>query len=59
MRQTEGEEGANDLRLAFELRFVRRQYNDYQPINTSRMSNNTFIDTTFDELNEIEVENII
>ena len=59
VRQTEGEEGANDLRLAFELRFVRRQYNDYQPINTSRMSNNTFIDTTFDELNEIEVENII
>ena len=50
VKQTEGEEGANDLRLAFELRFVRRQYNDYQPINTSKMSNNTFIDTTFEEI---------
>lgn len=50
VKQTEGDEGTNDLRLAFELRFVRRLYNDYQPINTSKMSNNTFIDTTFDEL---------
>ncbi|MGM9798009.1 MAG: DUF2357 domain-containing protein [Parabacteroides sp.] len=50
VKQTEGEEGANDLRLAFELRFVRRLYNDYQAINTSKMSNNTFIDTTFEQL---------
>lgn len=54
-KQTEGEEGKDDLRLAFELRFVREQYNGFQPINTSNMANNTFIDTTFDELDKIVV----
>ncbi len=43
---------ANDIRLAFELRFVRRQYADYQPMETSGMINYTFIDTTFDRLSE-------
>ena len=43
---------ANDIRLAFELRFFRRQYADYQPVETSGMINYTFIDTTFDKLNE-------
>ena len=49
-KQTEGEEGANDLRLAFELRFVRHQYADFQPLHTNRWIAYTFIDTTFDAL---------
>ena len=51
-KQQDGEEGENDIRLAFELRFVRRQYSDYQHVDTSKMANYTFIDTTFDELDE-------
>ena len=54
-KQTDGEENADDLRLAFELRYFRKQYADIQPINTSKMINYTFIDTTFDELDEIVV----
>ena len=48
-----GEEGMDDLRLAFELQFVRRQYADIQPINTSRLINYTFIDTTFEGLDDV------
>ncbi len=51
-KQQEDEEGGNDIRLAFELRFARRQYPDYQPIDTGKMANYTFIDTTFDGLDE-------
>ena len=54
-KQQDGEEGENDIRLAFELRFVRRQYPCYQPVDTSKMVNYTFIDTTFGELEEIVV----
>lgn len=53
VKQTDGEEGDNDLRLAFELRYFRKQYASIQPINTSKMINYTFIDTTFDELDQI------
>lgn len=56
-KQVEGEDAKDDLRLAFELCFVRKQYNEIQSINTSKMSNNTFIDTTFDELDEVLVVN--
>lgn len=52
-KQQDGEEGENDIRLAFELRFVRRQYPCYQPVDTSKMANYTFIDTTFDKLDEV------
>lgn len=55
-KQQDGEEGENDIRLAFELRFVRRQYPCYQPVDTSRMASYTFIDTTFDELDEYILE---
>ena len=55
VKQTDGEEGSNDLRLAFELRYFRKQYANIQPINTSKMINYTFIDTTFDELNKIVI----
>ena len=40
------------LRLAFELRYVRKQYANLQMIDTSKLINYTFIDTSFDELNE-------
>ena len=38
------------LRLAFELRFVRKQYAEFQPIDTTKMIGYTFVDTTFDRL---------
>lgn len=40
------------LRLAFELRYVRKQYATLQPIDTTKMIGYTFIDTTFDKLGE-------
>ena len=50
VKQTDGDEGVNDIRLAFELRFVRKQFAEIQPINTNNMSERTFIDTSFDRL---------
>lgn len=38
------------LRLAFELRFTKRLYDDYQMICTKKMKKHTFIDTTFADL---------
>lgn len=50
-KEAKGDEGSeNDLRLAFELEYNRQLFADYQKIDTSRMSNNTFIDTTFDQI---------
>lgn len=40
------------LRLAFELRYVRKQYANLQPIDTTKMIGYTFVDTTFDKLDE-------
>ena len=40
------------LRLAFELRYVRKQYAELQPIDTTKMIVHTFVDTTFDKLGE-------
>lgn len=40
------------LRLAFELRYVRKQYTEFQPIDTTKMIVHTFVDTTFDKLEE-------
>lgn len=40
------------LRLAFELRYVRKQYEEFQPIDTTKMIVHTFVDTTFDKLGE-------
>ena len=40
------------LRLAFELRYVRKQYAVFQPIDTTKMIVHTFVDTTFDKLEE-------
>ena len=40
------------LRLAFELRYVRKQYAEFQPIDTTKMIVHTFVDTTFEKLEE-------
>lgn len=46
----------NDLRLAFELRFSRKLFDDYQKVNTHKMILHTFIDTTFDELDGLRID---
>ena len=45
----EGEDITDDMRLAFELRFSRKLFENYRQIDTHKMINYTFIDTTFDE----------
>lgn len=53
-KEAKGDEGSeNDLRLAFELEFNRHLFDDYKKIDTSHMSNNTFIDTTFDAIDSL------
>ena len=51
-KQLDGEEGENDIRLAFTIHFIRQQFTDYQNIDTNKMAFNTFIDTTFEELKD-------
>lgn len=36
-KQTEGEDATDDMRLAFELRFSRKLFDDYRPIDTHKM----------------------
>lgn len=43
------------LRLAFELRYVHKQYANYQPVETNKWIGYTFIDTTFDKLDEFVI----
>ena len=45
------------LRLAFELRYVRKQYAEYQPIDAAKMLGYTFVDTAFDKLEECVIVN--
>ena len=53
-KQTEGDEiPVDDLRLAFELRFCKQLFSDYQKIDTHKLINYTFIDTKFDNLNKV------
>lgn len=55
-KQTEDEERNDDIRLAFELRFVRKQYPSPQRINTSKMINYTFLGTTFENLDDVIIK---
>lgn len=48
----ENDADSKTLRLAFELRYVRKQYAEFQPIDTTKMIVHTFVDTTFDKLGE-------
>lgn len=56
-KQQEDDKSANDIRLAFELRFVRHQFSSYRPVDTSKMALYTFIDTTFDALDDVILDN--
>ena len=57
-KQTDEEDAdSKALRLAFELRYVRRQYECFQPIDTTKMIGYTFVDTTFDKLEECVIIN--
>lgn len=51
-KQVEGDEATDDMRLAFELRFSRKLFANYQPIDTHELINYTFIDTSFDKMDE-------
>ena len=51
-KQVEGDEVTDDMRLAFELRFSRKLFANYQPIDTHKLINYTFIDTSFDKMDE-------
>lgn len=52
-KQTDDEDAdSKALRLAFELRYVRKQYANFQPIDTTKMIGYTFLYTTFDKLDE-------
>ena len=52
-KQTDEDDAdSKSLRLAFKLRYVRKQYAEFQPIDTTKMIVHTFVDTTFDKLEE-------
>lgn len=51
-KQIEGEDTTDDMRLAFELCFSRKLFENYQPINTHKLINYTFIDSSFDKMDE-------
>lgn len=40
----------DDMRLAFAIRFHHRQFEDYKMVDNHQFIDNTFIDTTFEEL---------
>ena len=40
----------DDLRLAFELRFSRQLYKEYRMIDVLKMTDLTFLDTTFSDI---------
>ena len=53
VKKSEGENANDDLRIAFELRFSRKLFANYQSINTHKFINYTFVDTTFEELDNV------
>lgn len=55
-KQTEIDDADSEaLRLAFELRNVRKQYAEFHSVDASKWVGYTFIDTTFDKLDECVV----
>ena len=56
-KQLEGvEDQKDDIRLAFELRPSRKLFENYQKIKTDGMIDYSFIDTTFDALEELAIK---
>lgn len=52
-KQSDKKADKNDIRLAFKLRFIRKLFDDYKKINTSKIKKETFIDTTFDGIETV------
>lgn len=52
-KQVEGDTINDDLRLAFELRYSRTLFDAYQPIDTHKLINYTFIDTSLNEIRDV------
>ena len=52
-KQSDDESDKDDIRLAFKLRFIRKLFDDYKKIDTSKMKKDTFIDTTFDGIETV------
>ncbi len=46
----------DEIRLAFVLRYSHQLFNSYTKVNTHKMINYTFIDTTFEEINVGDAE---
>ena len=56
-KQLEGvREQEDDIRLGLELKFCRKLSDDYQTINTEGMISYTFLDTTFDALENLVIK---
>lgn len=51
--QLEGTEVTDDIRLAFELSYCRSLSDDFVKISTRGMIKDTFIDTTFENLESL------
>lgn len=51
-KQIEGENATDDMCLAFELHFSRKLFEDYRQIDIHKMINYTFIDTSFEKIDE-------
>ena len=51
-KQVEGNTATDDMRLAFELRFSRKMFDNYQQIN-AKFVDYTFIDTSLGELQNL------
>ena len=49
-KQDEGADAMDDLRLAFELRFSRQLYKEYRMIDVLKMTDLTFLDMTFSDI---------
>lgn len=49
-KQDEGADATDDLRLAFELCFSRQLYKEYCMIDVLQMTDLTFLDTTFSDI---------
>ena len=58
-KQSDSGADGNDLRLAFELKFSRRLFDEYHRIDLKHMINYTFIDTTFDQIEDLLLQDQI
>lgn len=52
------EEHPDDIRLAFHIKFHHKIYDDFQKIKTTSMINHTFIDTYFDKLESLVINDL-